>query len=414
MAQLLPPLEEREWILDALARLGRQTGWDPLICAPLLLPEPRFFPDLWTPDGDGVRRLARRLQLYAGLEGLGTAVELFEEAREQAPAGVMASSIQHQGAAAYFAGIVEGVSLFGVDIEQLGDALGVTATIAHEVAHAFRTHHRIALADPEQIDEEERLTDLTTIYLGAGVLTTNATARHRSEQRDGLFGHQWSFRSLGYLSPEAMSFALAVIVVARGLDRAERRKLAAALELNQAASFKQAVAWLEREQPQLRTRLGLPEDPADWPSPWSLDELTAPLDEPPAIDSIEDDEDEPEPEPPPWNTGRPIFRVRPGYERGDRVLASFIALALGFLASRLDLRLGGVVGLFGFWAARDLIRQFGADRCSDPECDQRIPKGAVSCPNCGGSVAGEIRARNERLAAEEQLAGREARLNEHQ
>ena len=401
MPSLLPPIEEREWIIDELARLGRQTGWDPLVCAPLLLPEPRYFPDRWTPDADGVWRLARRLQIYAGLERLGASIEVFEQLQELAPAGVLhQGAVHHQGAAALFAGIRDGVCLFGIELGRLEDGPGVTAAMAHEVAHAFRAHHGIALADPEQLDVEERLTDLTTIYLGSGVLTTNATARHRSETADGsLFGHRWSFSSLGYISPEAMSFALAVVAVARGLGRLERRAIVDALETNQAASFKHAVSWLEREQPNLRSRLGVPEDPNDWPEPWSLDELTAPLDEPATADDR--DEEEPEEEVGPWNAGFPVFRLRPGYQKGDNLLAGLVGFAVGLALGWIDPFLGGVAALGGGWGSRELIRLFGSDHCSDRECAVQLPKTASICPNCGGSIVGEIRRMDERLDAEE-------------
>jgi hypothetical protein len=404
MLELLPPPEEREWIIDGLGQLARLTGWEPLVCAPLLLPESRFFPDRWSPDADGARRLARRLQSYAGLDDLGVTIELFARQRESPARGVIPHSVQHEGAAAYFAGIVEDVSVFGIDVEQLHDGLGVTAALAHEVAHAFRARFELAIADAARIDEEERLTDLTTIYLGAGVLTTNAAARHRSAGHDAglLHGHQWSFRTLGYLSPSSMAYALAVVAVVRGLGRAARRELVATLELNQAASFKRAVSELDPQCSDLRTRLGVPLNPADWPRAWSLDELTAPIADPlpsPADDD-QDDEDDDEP---PWNLGRPVFRVLPGYQTGDTLLVSVMVSIFGALVGG-DMVLGAIIGAVGFFATPVLIRKLGAQRCSDPDCMTRLHRAATSCPNCGGTIMGTIRGRQHRLAAEERLA----------
>ena len=91
--------------------------------------------------------------------------------------------------------------LFGVDVEQLGDGLGVTATMAHEVAHAFRSRFGLALTDPERIDEEERLTDLTTIYLGAGVLTTNGIARSKPPPGCGSVATNGPFARLAICRP---------------------------------------------------------------------------------------------------------------------------------------------------------------------------------------------------------------------
>lgn len=400
-SSLLPAPEEREWILDELARLVEQCGFEYLICAPLLLPEPQFFPDRWTPTAYGVRRLALRLQCYAGLEDLDAEVQLFENMREPSP-DVLARSVHHDGAAAYFAGITDDVCSYGADAEQLGDALGLTACMAHEVAHAFRAYFDLALRDPEQIDEEERRTDLTTVFLGAGVLTTNASARHRSgAQAEGLIygGHQWTFRSLGYLSPWAMSFALAVVAVARNLSATSRRDLAAVLEPNQAASFKQGAAWLERERPNLHERLGIPANPADWPPPW-------PLEQPPLAE-LDHPEPEPlaEPEPHvPWNQGRPVFRVRPGYDRGNNIFAAVIVFVIGGSVMLDNMLAGAAICVLGFFLPRTLVRKFGHDRCSDQTCREVLPKHLQSCPHCGGTIAGSILGAHERLAAEERLA----------
>jgi hypothetical protein len=400
LSRLLPSPEEQDWITDALGEIARLAGFEPLVCAPLLLPEPRFFPDRWSPDVDGVRRLARRLQGYAGLEELKVEIELFDHDRELAPGGVMPHSIHHEGAAAYFAGIVDDVCLFGVDVEQLDDALGVTAAMAHEVAHAFRARFELAITDPERVDEEERLTDLTTVYFGAGVLTTNAAARHRSGGLgDGLLqGHQWSFRTLGYLSPASMAYALAIVAVVRGLDRSGRRELVDKLELNQAASFKRAVAQLEPERDKLRERLGVPIDAAAWPKPWPLDQLTAPFledDAPVAVPLAPVD--------PRWNLGRKVFRVLPGYELRDRILAGVVAAVVAGVALQIHAALALVALVLGVPGFRMLIRKYGPHHCSERDCVAILPQNASSCPQCGGTIAGSIRGSQQRLAAAEEL-----------
>jgi hypothetical protein len=374
----LPLPEEREWILDRLGELARRTGWEPLVCAPLLLPEPRFFPDLWSPDVDGARRLARRLQRYAGLDDLGVDIELSARHGEPPRHGVVPHSVRHDGAAAYFAGIVDGVCVFEIDVEQLRDGLGVTAALTHEVAHAFRARFGLAITDSARIDEEERLTDLTTIYLGAGVITTNGAARHRSE-----------------LSPASMVYALAVVAVVRGLGRSARWELVAQLELDQAASFKRVFAQLESQCSKLRAQLGVPLDAAAWPTAWSLDELTAPIEDSEPLQSNDEDADDDDAaaDEPPWNLGRSVYRVLPGYQAGDNLLASLLASGVGVVAAEIDVLLGTFIGVFGFFVAPLAIRKLGAERCSDSQCKTRLPRAVMTCPNCGGTIAGAIRGR---------------------
>src|SRR5690606_23262297 len=107
----------------------------------------------------------------------------------------------------------------------------------------------------------------------------------------------------------------------------------------------------------------------------------------------------------PWNEGRPVFRLRPGYERSDNVIAAlaglFIARGVGWFVRGRGLPLWALCA----WACRAMIRDFGRDRCSDPSCDERLARRVTQCPNCGGAIMGEIRRRDERLDAEERALG---------
>jgi hypothetical protein len=212
--ELIPPEGEREWVLDALRGLVEACGHEHLVSTPVVLPSERCFPDRWSPDAGGVRRLALRILRYAGLPELDVEVEMFDDGRGadlRLEPGAIVRTQGHEGAAAWFAGIVDDTCLFGAHVSLLGDPGGVTAALAHETAHAFRYARELVVEDR---DLEECLTDLSTIYLGFGILTTNATLRHRSWSIGGggtsLGGHAWSTQHLGYLSPQAMCFALAV------------------------------------------------------------------------------------------------------------------------------------------------------------------------------------------------------------
>jgi hypothetical protein len=91
-----------------------------------------------------------------------------------------------KGTAGWFAEIKDGRAIFGV--------------MAHEVAHAWRNEEHL-VADARE--REEPLTDLTTIYLGFGVLSTNSTDRYRSS---GGYGYtSWSVSPVGYLPPNGCS-----------------------------------------------------------------------------------------------------------------------------------------------------------------------------------------------------------------
>lgn len=248
--EVLPEDGERAWLLDELARLIAAAGSETLLASPVIEPSDRWFPDPWTADGDGIERVLRRLLGYAGLGGLELTIELdrFSDAAGEVRLDGRAGG--HRGTAAWFAGIHGGVCAFGVDTAQLGDPAGLVGTLAHEVAHAYREANGLRIADRE-IDEP--LTDLTTIYLGFGILTTNASQRFRSG-RSGNGGSWWSRAEGGYLPMQAMGYLLAAQVVARG---EAPRAVARALAPNQRACFKAACKQLGARA-ELLARLGLP------------------------------------------------------------------------------------------------------------------------------------------------------------
>jgi hypothetical protein len=402
----LPEPERREWLLDALRTLLHRTDWEHFVCSPIVLPRSAYFPDRWTPTTGGATRLIRRLLAYADLDDLTPHVDLFDNERPPQPHGTT-HSVHHQGAAGLFLGIADGVAYFGADAELLADPGGITAALAHEVAHAYRTHHALCV---DAIDEEEPLTDLTAVFLGFGILNANAALRHRSGfGADGIFSHRWSVQQLGYLPPQELCFLLAVQVFVRGADRATAKIVAEHLEPNQASYFHAALRWLERERPALAHDLGLP-PPGAWPPPDDLTRLTRALPDDPA--------DDPEPPPPAavpaprFNAGRPVFRVW-RRRRQETFLVDFVLVLFGLLTLALATTLpveiaAAAVAVLGPVLTVRRLRP----RCSDPACDGLPPPPGGLCPRCGGSVSGELLYAQDRLAAEEALrTGRPVRLD---
>jgi hypothetical protein len=397
--ELIPPEGEREWVLDALRALVQTCGHEHLVSAPVVLPEARCFPDAWTPDADGVRRLALRILGYAALDELDVEVELFDEGHAAAARpDALVRTQAHEGAAAWFSGIVDRTCRFGADVSLLDDPGGVTAALAHETAHAFRHVQGLVVEDR---DLEECLTDLSTIYLGLGVLTANASLRHRSwsfaDGGSSLGGHAWSTSQLGYLSPQAMCFALAAFERVRARGTAERRTIVAALETNQAGYFKAALRWLDREfhdHAALRGRLGIP-DPSEWPQPQRLEDLLAGV----AVGSDTATASPPAAAPRPdrdWNTGNAVYRVplAPNPLLGlVLVLAGAIGSVPLFDAGLEPLAIAAIAA--GVVAARLIPRRFPRHECST--CNGLLLRGRERCALCGGTVAGTLARAEDRL-----------------
>ncbi|PCC67815.1 hypothetical protein SAMN02745121_02451 [Nannocystis exedens] len=394
----LPAEERRAWLLERLGALLRAADWQHFVCTPIVLPRPEFFPDRFTRSAAGVLRLVRRLFRYADLE-LGAEVELYE-GRPPAPEGptALGATHHHEGAAGLFLGIDGGVARFGADLALLDDPDGITATLAHEVAHAYRSHHALCVADHEL---EEELTDLTAVFLGFGVLSANAALRHRSEQlHDGTFRSRWSVQRLGYLSPQELCFVLAAQIHVRG---AGREAALACLGTNQASYLRAALRWLERERPALASELGLPPR-ASWPPPDSVATLTRALDD--THDELERDEPLAPTSPEKVsNAGRAVFRVWRRSRADQAVLALPVAVA-GLLACV------GAAMIHDAWIAVvavatglaiHLLGRRRRPRCSEPECQALLTRAAATCPGCGGTIAGDIERAEQRLAAAEGL-----------
>lgn len=397
----LPPAPERQWLLGQLADLVKTCGVAPLVTWPILLPTNDYFPDPWTPDALGVQRLCQRLLMYAGLGHLRTQVVAYKNPVQglTQPTALGGYQTSHftEGAAGWFAGIEEGCCQFGIDINQLTQPEALIGTLCHEVAHAFRAHRHLGHA---AYATEERLTDITTTFLGFGLLTANSSYLHRSEGRHGgnyaTYGvtKSWS----GYLQTSAMCFLLAVQAVVRRLSRAEVRKLTSQLETTQRSCFEASYELLADGPRWLSERLGVPE-PAEWPAAPKLAELTQPLSEEgqPAPISIELPEKK-------INEGLPVFRVR------DRkpdftlmVLLVVVSITALLAGGNLGLGMATMVALLGGGHFVTLWRRRW--ECSEPGCEAFIPEGTKVCPGCGGDISGDLRDARDRLAAREALLG---------
>lgn len=405
-ALILPEPGRRVWLLAALSELLRRAPWQHFVAAPIVLPRPAYFPERWSPDVRGVRRLIRRLLRFADL-GLTPHVELFEGRPPHIDSlgmrlGVSASS---KGAPGVFFGTRGGVAHFGADAGMLGDPASVTATLAYEVARAFRDHHDLQDPDP---GTEEQLAELTAVYLGFGVLTANAAANAATRPRTR--DRPWTTLRPGGLTPQELCFLLAAQVHVRGPARADLRELAGHLAPEPssrpfgpdlAAMFSAAARWLADQHPDLADELGLPAA-ATWPPPDSLAALGR---------SLVDDDDETTPAPPGDPSAadtaayRRVFRVwrRPWSERllfTVAVAAGAAAIAIVVAEDPLGLTLVAALAILAVVAAG----HYRHPRCSEPACQSPLTRDADACPRCGGTIAGDLDFAAQRLAAEQLLA----------
>lgn len=346
----------REWLLESLAQLVQRQGYERFITAPLLTATPACFPDRWAPNETGARRMIQRLLGYAGLGRYELQIETYElEAQRDHLDGVgVRSASRKQGAAAWFGSIDDGVLHFGIEVDGLKEPESLAGTLGHEVAHAFRHHHRLQARSNEL---EERLTDLTTVYLGFGILTTNAAYRYRAQ---GDFNaSQWSHTQGGYLSLDEMSYLLAAQAVLRGF---EASAISRRLERNQAAVFRESFRELSRDRAGLAKQLGVPLDALPDPGKREIP-------------------------PPRFNAGQTVSRVERTWVLPAATACALVGLGLGLALWSLSPVAG--VGAFAVppVVAGAVGRRFRRDRCSHPYCRGPLGPEDLLCGRCGGKLA---------------------------
>jgi hypothetical protein len=395
---LLPPAGVRPVLLDALAFIIRRRGYETFVRAPIVEPTSRYFPDPWEASERGVRVLSLRLLAYAGLEDFDASVEIDREGYE--PADDRVGSYRHAGAAAWFWGIHEETCVFGCDRRQLDEADAIVGTMCHEIAHAYRRRHDME-STTRQIDEEQ--TDITSIYLGFGVLTVNNAHRYRTS--GDARSMRWATTQTGYLSLQAMAYLFAAQCVARGLLGPEVARLGRLLEANQRECFEAARRELSADVDGLRARLGVPPEQT-WPRevPFELFELREDaLFEPGDAAALRRAELARR------NLGRGLWRIASTSSgRFGMVGAIAAGTVAGLLAWRFEWSIAGAgagAAALGAAAGGVLGLRFVRYACSDATCTAALQAAATErCPKCGGTLLGTLDDERDRLEAEDALA----------
>lgn len=375
------PEEDQHALGHELADLAVAMGPAWLLDAPILLPRPADFPDQWRPDLDGAELMLERLLSLAGLGEVPFTIEAYEN-DEALLAGLTGWHRTH-GAAAFFAGQSDdGALRFGLDVRQLEDAEALSGVWAHEVAHAFRHVHGLVVGDH---DVEEELTDLTTIALGFGFLTTNNAwrLRRRTEWNGGYLSTQTTTQRFGYLPLQAMAFALGLQVRLRMLTgrAVEVRAIREGLEPAQRETFDATLALGEVE---IRALVPMP-SAERWRAvtlPGRPPAQTLPTPEPMAH---EDDE-----------TAEPGigFRVR---QRALLSLTTLIAtLIIGSLAAALWPRWG--LAAFIIVPVVAVLKRRSSLECS--VCEADVDATVEQCARCHARLVDTIETRNHRFDAE--------------
>ncbi len=238
-----PPLtdEQSSWVDDGFERLGQILGRNRMIDAQVVLPIVEHFPDPYDGTERSLDTLFRRVCGYMKFEAdrveLEVRTDRDAEIREKVPFWQGKSS---QPAGLYSRSSLDSQFVIAIRDSLLRNPLAVVATLAHELVHTILLGE--ALID-RSMEDMEPFTDLTTVYLGFGVFSANASLRFEQHQDYSTQG--WSVQTLGYLSQEVYGHALAKFATERGEVRPE---WAQQLSTNVRSYFKRSHKWLRNRQ----------------------------------------------------------------------------------------------------------------------------------------------------------------------
>jgi hypothetical protein len=387
----LPEGPDAEQLIHGLARLIELRGAEPFLSAPLLLADPRYFPETIAPRAEGVATVLRRLLAYAGLSPTRIDVEIYDERRSHLIVDDQ-DPHSHAGAAAWFMDIDDGVYRFGVRESELRDEHSLMGTLGHEVAHAYRSEHGLVVPTSAI---EEQLTDLTTVYLGFGAFTLESSFQFKTGGYDAR-GERLLYEThrRGYLRPGQLAFLLGLQLAIRGQQREPLAPVLKSLSDNQRAALERAVAQLSPEREDLSHQLGLP--PVEsWPAPHELDDALVPL--PDTEVTIHDAPQLQREEPPPE---RIAFRLA-----GNRAMWGTALGIMGGFTAGLMLHLD-----WGFWPLTLGLGGLGyvlGKRRLSPNCTgcgKNVPVAAPICQNCSATLVSDIGELADVFTAEEAYA----------
>ncbi|MQY15590.1 hypothetical protein SRB5_57740 [Streptomyces sp. RB5] len=214
------PDGRREWIERSLRWCVEEFGPEPLR-GEVALPGAGLIPPGFDASQEQAERLVRRVCAVMGADPDGITVSLFE-----GEGGDDASSWSGHNRRRTVGRYLEadGGSRIELDVRKAQEPPAFAAVIAHELAHVRLLGEN---RSGKGLDDE-RLTDLLTVYLGMGVLTANAAYRFtKSDQGFSvlplgdlteyeLTGADDMTYRLGYLSNREFGYALAYYTTLRG------------------------------------------------------------------------------------------------------------------------------------------------------------------------------------------------------
>lgn len=215
---------EEGWVETRMRWLGRQFGVNRLTRCRVVLPEELDFLETFDETPEAAQRLLTQVCQY--MEVHPSEVRLAVEPHDAMPGkvGYYASGVIH------------------IDETQLAHPVGLTSTLAHELAHHILIERRLLDGDADM----EWTTDLLPLLFGLGIFAANATV-HETHEHAG-HASRWSVIRQGYLPSRMLGYAMALHAWLCGEQSPD---WVGSLRLDAADAFNKGLAYLRATQDSL-------------------------------------------------------------------------------------------------------------------------------------------------------------------
>ena len=229
--------EEKAWVENRMLWLHSQFGKQPIGRAPIDPASP-LLPTRWDGSCEAGADLFGRLCGFMLVDATRIELDYFSEEEPPRLMSDFYESERHGPAGLFIHPEDKNRLVIALDTAGLSHPGSLAATICHELGHVHLIADRRITPNTE---DGEPLTDLLTVFFGAGILTAN-TAFQFSQWQDGRM-QGWSTSRQGYLSEALFGYALASYSWYRG-DKASPWKKH--LRENIAYYFEDSAHYLEK------------------------------------------------------------------------------------------------------------------------------------------------------------------------
>lgn len=180
----------------------------------IFVPTETDFPIVWDGSEECARQVLRIVAAVMEIPSEEIDLGFIESKIKQVTGGYQPVFLQRAPDATDAAGLYHhkgGHGLYEISVDQdlLTNPDALIATLAHELSHV-KLLGQLGLAE-----NDEHLTDLTTVFFGFGVLNANACFQFFKD------AGSWGYFNLGYLKQEEWAYALALMAFMRQEDDPE-------------------------------------------------------------------------------------------------------------------------------------------------------------------------------------------------